>query len=312
MIESKDISVVVQGAIDIELTTLCLKSIRKILPNSQIILSTWQGSNINDLDYDVLIENKDPGCTVCSKQNGKNNINRQIVSTISALKAVKTKYVLKLRSDMILTNLNFIKAFIKFNRLNKFRDKEFKIFKSRVVINNLFCPDPKLTHYPYHISDWVQFGYIEDIIDLWDIPLQKEPESSQYFLLHPKPDNKYIRDDLYLQYFMEQWITISLLKKHKIDPKMEYYCDCKDENIKNTYIFLGNNFVILDYENFGIKFLKYNPSVLYGEYIKLQIKHRKWLKIYRKIILKNVMNTVTKHILSKKIKNKLRSHNDKK
>ena len=116
MIESKDISIVVQGAIDIELTTLCLKSIRKILPNSQIILSTWQGSNINDLDYDVLIENKDPGCTVCSKQNGKNNINRQIVSTISALKAVKTKYVLKLRSDMILTNLNFIKAFIKFNR----------------------------------------------------------------------------------------------------------------------------------------------------------------------------------------------------
>ena len=42
-IDKKDISVVVQGAIDKEWTPLCLKSIRKYLPESEIILSTWGG-----------------------------------------------------------------------------------------------------------------------------------------------------------------------------------------------------------------------------------------------------------------------------
>ena len=46
MINSKDISVVVQGAIDKENTPKCLESIRKYLPDAEIILSTWEGSEV--------------------------------------------------------------------------------------------------------------------------------------------------------------------------------------------------------------------------------------------------------------------------
>ena len=60
MIDLKDISVVVQGAIT-NYTKLCLESIRKYLPGAEIILSTWDDSNIDRLDYDVVIFNKDPG-----------------------------------------------------------------------------------------------------------------------------------------------------------------------------------------------------------------------------------------------------------
>lgn len=40
--KSNDITVVVQGAIDRKLTPKCLKSIRKHLPDAEIILSTWE------------------------------------------------------------------------------------------------------------------------------------------------------------------------------------------------------------------------------------------------------------------------------
>ena len=60
----KNISVVVQGPILPFQTAICLKSIRKFLPKAEIILSTWEGSNINDLDYDVLVLNKDPGAEI--------------------------------------------------------------------------------------------------------------------------------------------------------------------------------------------------------------------------------------------------------
>ena len=59
-IDTKDISVVVQGAIDKGYTPLCLKSIIKYLPESEIILSTWEGREVDNLDYDVLILSEDP------------------------------------------------------------------------------------------------------------------------------------------------------------------------------------------------------------------------------------------------------------
>ena len=43
IIDSAEISVVVQGIIDGEKTKKCIESIRHFLPNSDIVLSTWGG-----------------------------------------------------------------------------------------------------------------------------------------------------------------------------------------------------------------------------------------------------------------------------
>jgi hypothetical protein len=56
MINSKNISTVVQDAIDKELTPKCLKSIRKCLSKATIILSTWKNSDIKYLDYELKLE----------------------------------------------------------------------------------------------------------------------------------------------------------------------------------------------------------------------------------------------------------------
>lgn len=55
VVSKHDISVVVQGAIDPHLTPMCLQSIRKHLPGAEIILSTWQNSRVDGLNYDKLV-----------------------------------------------------------------------------------------------------------------------------------------------------------------------------------------------------------------------------------------------------------------
>ena len=113
MISSKDISIVIQGAINPTETPKCISSIRHNLPEAEIILSTWEGSDTSNLDYDKLVLNQDPGATSITKKI-KNNMNRQLLSTQNGLKIAEKKYVLKLRSDLILSNTNFLKYFDKF------------------------------------------------------------------------------------------------------------------------------------------------------------------------------------------------------
>ena len=53
-IDTKDISVVVQGAVDKINTPKCLESIRKFLPCAEIVLSTWEGTDVTGLDVSTI------------------------------------------------------------------------------------------------------------------------------------------------------------------------------------------------------------------------------------------------------------------
>ena len=46
MITSEQISVIIQGAYNPEITPKTIKSIKKLLPDSQIIFSTWENTVI--------------------------------------------------------------------------------------------------------------------------------------------------------------------------------------------------------------------------------------------------------------------------
>lgn len=112
MILSSDISVIVQGNINKAYTKICLQQIRKILPKAQIILSTWKNSEIEDLEYDVLILNEDPGASVINfKNNTLNNVNRQLLSTKAALRKTNRKFILKTRTDIYYNDFSFLKLY---------------------------------------------------------------------------------------------------------------------------------------------------------------------------------------------------------
>lgn len=258
-IDSKDISVVVQGLVSKEFTPRVLKSIRKYLPKAEIILSTWEGTDCSDLDYDQLILNKDPGAEILFPQwNQYHNLNRQIVSTKAGINTATRKYLLKTRTDIIFESSNFLKYFLKFKK----RNPSFLLFKERILLCEHYVRRAEI--FPYHFSDWVQFGLKEDLEKLWDIPLAPEPETTKWFYSHTllkKHLNKtYMFNYFRHRYCAEQYILSTFIKKY-IPIKFEHMWDITHENVENTQLFLANNTVILSRKQFGISFCKGNPPV---------------------------------------------------
>ena len=243
-IDTKDISVVVQGAIDKEYTKKCLKSIRKYLPGSEIILSTWEGSNIDELDYDVLVLNKDPGGKIFDfTKNVVNNTNRQLISTKNGLKKVNNKYTLKFRSDNILIDNKFLNYFNKFN----FYNDMYKTFQSRVLVSCVYSREfSEETKFPtpFHPSDFFIFGYSSDIKNyIYDTELLKDESLSDF---NCKYNNKLPYKNNTYQYTPEQYFCYSWIKRHFDDIVFDDWSDWNDKNIEQSNNILCNNFVFLN------------------------------------------------------------------
>ncbi len=259
--DSKDLSVVVQGAISKKHTSLCLKSLRKFLPDSEIILSSWQGSNVSKLDFDKCILSKDPGGNVCSRDGkGINNCNREIVSTKAGINLATKKFILKIRSDIILKNSNILKI----NFLNKKRDDRFSFLSDRVLVCSIYSrlfaiKDGNKLPILFHPSDWIYLGYAEDIKNLFDIPLTQEPEFSLWFKDREQHRNGYVdvHPHRLWKFAPESYIWISCLKKY-IDINCEDKLDISDELIELSKNTLVNNFYMADQPQLGINLEKYN------------------------------------------------------
>ncbi len=264
MIESKDISVIIQGAINKTETPKCIKSIRKYLPDAEIILSTWEGTDTSKLDFDQVIYNQDPGTTLIEEHKSKkiyNNMNRQLLSTQAGLAKVQRKYTLKLRSDLILSGTGFIDYFDKFQQ----RIDEYKLFKRKIITSTLFTRyNIKSTKnhdrvlMPFHISDWWFFGLTEDLKTyLSDTPLVKEPEFTNYF---NAPENKH-KNNPYVnakfKFAPEQYFGYECFARNFKDIYMEDAADSNDKLIDIFAKCLVNNFIVLEYKQSGIYLNKY-------------------------------------------------------
>jgi len=264
-VRSEDVSVVVQGAINKNLTPLCLKSIRKCLPDAKIILSTWEGSNIENLEFDEVVLNKDPGALECNIRKEYpiiNNGNRQLVSVQQGLKRVRTKYALKMRTDLAMLGDDILFYFNSFPK----RTDDFKLFKSRVIVGELFTRHnfhfftqgewhsvPK----PFHPSDWFMFGETEDLRTYFeDTPLIPDEDMSNYLLKYPERcyNNKYPWS---WRYATEQYYCYEAFKRKFPEIKFDDWTDWDDERIIISEKFIKNNFIILNMIEHKICNLKY-------------------------------------------------------
>lgn len=264
-IKSEDISVVVQGPIHKKRTKKTLLSIRKNLPNAQIILSTWENSDVDGLEYDILILNKDPGAVLQKKIKRKalyNNLNRMILSTNSGVNKATRKYILKLRTDAYINNLGFLEMFNSFSK----RCEEYKLFKKRIIASTLFSKIAlnkrgQVIELPFHVSDWWFFGLSEDIKEfLLCCELQQEPYFSNYFE-HPDNKNKIsVYNEFDWKLAPEQYIGYCCFSKYYDDIKLEDCSNVCGAINKKSQICLANNFIFLEYKQSGISNLKYPYS----------------------------------------------------
>lgn len=280
MIDCKEISVVVQGPINKKETPKTLKSIRTYLPDAEIVLSTWENSDVSDLDYDILVLNKDPGNVLMGKFKRQvlyNNMNRQLLSTQAGLKKSQRKYTLKLRSDLILTQNEFLKYFDMFQE----RTEDYKLFERKILTSALFTrynirlpKEKKQEQIPFHISDWWFFGLTEDLKTYFiGTQLAKEPDFTKYF---DKPENKNKKTPYSTAKFKfapEQYFGYECFRRNFKDIYMEDAADYNEEiNLKSQKCIV-NNFIVLEYEQSGIYLNKYayskNEKLSGTQYIRL-------------------------------------------
>lgn len=302
--DQKDISILIHGRIENQ-TDSALKSIRKLFPLCKIILSTWKKSNVSKLDYDLLVENDDPGAEIFNApknslkdKNGNaifeidgkkyviapkpNNVNRIIQTITNGIKYVKTKYLLRIRTDIILKNANFLNYWNKFPKYNG----RYKIFKHRIINSSSFAQfahvmDDGIQLLPFHMSDWIHFGFTEDIKLLYSCPFHNIEDSSQYW--YKRKRKKY---EPFLnagwQYPPETYVLYSLVKQKF--PEVEFR-DSDDYNCKNMTIsnmVMADNFIFVDQENFSFDISKYPQlkkwnSEIYDGFIT----YREFQNLYR-------------------------------
>ena len=288
-ISHSDITVVVQGPVvggpnddrGNRLTHRCLESVRQHLPGARIVLSTWEDSDLGDLDYDNVVLNKDPGgffmstCRDPKILNEVNNVNRQIVSTAAGIKLADRNYILKLRSDIKLKSDNFLKYYGKY--LSKGID--YCILDDRIVTCSFFARNPRTHESPFHPSDWVSFGNKSDLTRIWNIPLIEETEQ-RWFLdrARPKAVKQYYKT-LVSRYNTEQYLWIGFLRKHGYRVSADHMFDVNDRSIIETEMSFANNLVIISPAEFGIKFLK----TFHEQWLPQKtITHHDWLRLYSK------------------------------
>ena len=303
MIDSKDISVVVQGAIDPKCTKKCLKSIRKYLPKAEIILSTWEGSNIEGLDFDILVENKDPGAVIQNyESNAYNNVNRQLVSTQNGLKKAGKIYTLKLRTDFFLKGPRFLKFFDKFPK----RNKNFSFFEHKVIIPSVYSreysSENKKIKIPFHPSDFYFFGLTEDIKLYFDnIPLMPDNELANYKFKNPER-KPYFGDTF--KFPPEQYFCLCFVQKFIPDLDFEDWSDWNKELCDISKHFIYSNFIFLGLSESQIYSTKHGYSMLFDNQIRGLITFKKFVKMYRRLFDKNYKpnETFIKGYLSDKFK----------
>lgn len=270
------ISVVIQGAVDNDLTPKCIKSIRQYLPNAEIILSTWDFCNITGLECDKLVLNKDPGFFYYSlNENDKiNNINRQLVSTLEGLKVASKKWVLKIRTDFILNGNNFL------NFKNKFEKSldDYRVFEKKIIACSYFSRNPRCSQYVFHPSDIAFFALKKDLLNLYNIPLMTNADA--YYLS--------INGTKYNKYVPEQYMFVNCLKKNS---KIVNFSDQSDLNpsvIEETEKYFVSNFVFYSWNEFNLVAPDKFNNYLENDFLSC-ITHVEWLRLYKKYIDGNVI-----------------------
>lgn len=274
MIRHDEIAIVVQGGI-LDLTVDVLKSLRNCFPGAEIILSTWECSEIAGLDYDKAVLSKDPGSELCDEKAGTyNNVNRQLVSIKAGLAQVSRKYILKVRTDIVFHGASFLEYF------GKYDEKKPRYFANRLLICSFYTRNPRIFRLCFHPSDWIVFGNADDVRNYYCNTELMSREDMLFFKNHKKSMAVYVN---YLSRFTpEQYIFLGFLRQHE-NVEIDCYYDSSKKLIKQSEKALADCFVVLDYgKQLEVEFCKYPPN-RYSERYSL-ISFFRWKGLYEKYI----------------------------
>ena len=275
MISEKEITFIVQGQIS-NLTQKTTQSIRLHFPQSKIIISTWNNSKLEGLEYDFVILSEDPGGIASKVSGGISNTLRQIVSTLEGLKKCTTEYAVKIRSDMVFYGNNLTSYYEKFKNFKR----NSKIFSSRVLILENGTLNPRgLYEMPFHFGDWFYFGKTKDIEKIFDIDFSREKELENAFYWKNKefPKNN-INKKYYMRYRTETIHTYFHIKK-KIKTVLMHSNDVSSDNIEQSELHLVNDYLLASMKSIQLKNLKHVNTSNLSTWVRYSFKE--WMLLYK-------------------------------
>lgn len=214
----RDVSVVVQGPATARLPEV-VSTVRRFMPGAELIVSTWQGADVTDLDVDHLVLSKDPGSSPYyygQRSPGARllNTNRMITSTRAGLARATREYVVKMRNDTPLRSAAL---------LEWCRDPgpaglpELRIFSQRIVMPEVAVrPADAMRGFLFHPSDIVHIGKRTDVVDLWAMDPIDEETNATWFINRPRPQPDLV-PDLQARFVNEQILWLEALRRHGID-----------------------------------------------------------------------------------------------
>lgn len=266
--DEKDLTFVFQGPevflSNENLTLKAIKKTRKIFPNSPVIFSTWDGvetDKYTELQVRVVLS-EDPGSTCRDKENNiMMNLNRQLRSASRGLSESKTKYSVKLRSDLMPRNRNILNCL---NSPEVFypRDSIYSKTANRVIVLDVTSIDPKLEEpLPFHPCDWFYAGLTSDLRLFFPLGRICDEETiSHYYEQNQKPENNPFPSSM-ARYHPESWIFAEALKDF-VGFEFRHLSDISGDNIEISEKLIYNNLVIASLRKTGWKSLKHRIKIM--------------------------------------------------
>ena len=282
-ISPNDLSVVVAGPIcggvdspyEQRWTLRVCESIRKYFPGAEIVLSTWKGSDVSGIDYDVLVENDDPGEIIRLDENNvpiATNLNRMIFAVVSGLKKASRKYAIRTRTELIFTSnacLSYWGVYRNFT--------PEKISKERIVTGVAHRINAHVRSSSIAIpNDFFALGLREDVLMLWDAPLIDMSLPIEKRLQRiPFSKSGYARGEMhpYLSFLKKSPYYRKLFKCEQLEDAISVLGECSYYQGGNCHLkikgfselskiisekMIADNLVPISFDLLGINSLKYN------------------------------------------------------
>lgn len=243
--DGRELAIVIQGPIDKEFdfTIETVKIYKKLFPDSYIIISSWR-----DMPSETEKVLKSLGCYVLlsdyPKPMGYFHLNYQVLSTMVGLKKAKelgAKYCIKNRSDLRINKFQSFEYLKSLLEVFPLKGNEIPLIGRIVTLNGWLGQMFR----PFWIQDYMYFGYTDDLINLFDIPMDtNDIPNSKHFT------EKILKgEQVSKPHAPEVYVTLSFVKK---------YIPVDNLTLKQSWDIIRKYFIIMNFEDLNVIWKKHN------------------------------------------------------
>lgn len=253
-----DKAIILQGPLLLEnhFTLNTVKLYHSLYPECKIIVSTWKNENEEEIKAieeagAVIVQGDLP------EKTGLGNMNYQIVSTqrgIILAESLGAEYVLKTRTDQRLYKSNILDYFESLQKTFPVKGKQ----KARIIVFQGTVGG--VMFIPYFIADFLYYGSIADIRNMFDIELSDlnlAKEDRLQWLKEIRSKNPTIHD--YYNMTAPEIIIIKNYVSKYINSNME-------DTVEEYWDFVRDFLITVSWDDIGMfwpKYERYNESKFY-------------------------------------------------